>query len=686
MTQEEKELQELKELEELAELEALEALEAGESDPSLDDPAVIDPEAYSQPAEKPQTMAEAAPMPSISEAASTGIVTLPFVKDAMAGYTALRDTMSGEEELSVDALTEKYKRERKDIDDTVSILREKRPYVTGASEFITNAALSATPGINTLKGAAGLGALYGLSNSEERTLSSALEGAGTSSALYGLGVFGAHGLKKLKVGMLPKSLKGKGLDKSIAESTKEAIAGLQPSKLRKINEHLEKTGQSAEDFSNTFFRKDMDFFKQYDSFEETLSKVRVSKDKVGKQIDDIVEEIQAQSNLKIDPKQVQARLNTKLDNIYKEKADLIPEFKDRLNEMKEYVQQMTIGDVDYKAIIVNGKEKLIPIPVNPPKDLTLPQLNLIKKGLAEMVYEGKGDVALKAVQKRTGQSHLISELIDVTEEFIGNKGDKATLDLFKRSKKDYANLVVANELLTDTVNSKSKGLWSAAKDFVSMRATATGLFLSSAGLPAPVSIGLASALNKSMNSEAFPATAVAGMKKLQQYIVSNPDSKIVRSLLVAGGLTDEEFGQHVSSAISKVSLMEAPLDRTTNNTKANSSKIAAILEVEHPERANQFRELIEAKDDVGIAAFMDRLAKDPKTKELIKPGIGWDGKVYDPADKDFLRNEIKKSPAPYTEKLQQQELLDVHGVIPTPSQSKPYYKEFKPRNKKALRY
>lgn len=110
-------------------------------------------------------------------------------------------------------------------------------------------------------------------------------------------------------------------------------------------------------------------------------------------------------------------------------------------------------------------------------------------------------------------------------------------------------------------------------------------------------------------------------------------------------------------------LLKSPLDRTTESFIANKNKVYEILASEAPDFINDFEEALNKKEDIG--PIISVLAQTPVGKELIKEGIGWDGKAYSEEEKAHFAEKITNNVLiPSSKKIDLLEKLNKFGAIP----------------------
>jgi len=129
------------------------------------------------------------------------------------------------------------------------------------------------------------------------------------------------------------------------------------------------------------------------------------------------------------------------------------------------------------------------------------------------------------------------------------------------------------------------------------------------------------------------------------------------------GLDPERTENTVNALNATQSLLSTPLDRSTDSLMQRKQDIDAILRVENPELLEELNETLQENGNVG--PIMEAITKIPAAKELVKEGVGWDGKVYNPEDKAALRKSVENQPLiSSAQKIDMLEQLSLHGTIP----------------------
>lgn len=101
---------------------------------------------------------------------------------------------------------------------------------------------------------------------------------------------------------------------------------------------------------------------------------------------------------------------------------------------------------------------------------------------------------------------------------------------------------------------------------------------------------------------------------------------------------NEKALTHFAALNATKELLKNPLDRTTDSFMANKEAVMAIARAEDTDLAEQLQNAIDNKEPLG--PILEALAGSAAGSELVKPGLGWDGKVYSEEAKAELESEI----------------------------------------------
>lgn len=672
-------------LDKLAELEA--RLKATESEESIDAPP-------SQPALSPRTKEGAEPIVALSpaqeqigqfDAVVTGAMqSIPFSKNIGAAVEAVRQVTSGETEASVDALSENYRRNKEIYDYSVQRVKDAYPLTHEMSDM----GFSAIRGVyqpNSLVADITSGAIEGMGRSDNQDVRDALSGATTGFVFNRLG----YGLGKAigKVGSMAREFS--------QDSTRAAVGAATKAEMRVVNQHLLKTGQTIEDFSNNLYNqklrfvgptggmsKEVPLFEVGQDFAETLDKVKVLKERSGKAIGSIVDGIDA----KIDPSDIHRKLQESIVGplASSDSPDHVVLAKNLSSYLENVFMEPTIV-----TKTVNGVPEMEISKVYK-KDWDLRRLHNLKVDIADKVSKefGKlsgGDEIANSAQKR----QVVSQITDYMEDFVeaNGKGKEDSVAAFKAWKKEFGNLQVAEDLLEKRVMEQNGGFLAQIQKSLKVRGLVVGLTSNLAGGLNPVaSMGIAATINQMLESPAAPATAAVGLKRLADYIQSNPNSPLTQRVIIGAGQSLDTFRDSISSSIAEMELNDNPIKRSVSDVVNRQGTIGAVLQYHAPDAARKFRQLAAEGRDDELATFLSELSSDPRASKFIEPGMGIDGKAWTDADMKSAEENVRSWNPPAHIRLRMLEQLRSDRTIPSRDWIEAPPKQYEPRNKQAPKY
>jgi hypothetical protein len=658
------ELVELQELEELEELESLEA-QGGLANPEVEQD------------------------PSELESFGKGVVEgVPFAKDALAiGETIIE---SGFNEFS-----ENLNKNQNEWNEAINIAEEKNPYSFGAGDVVGGVGSFVAANVLTggavagIGGAIALGAASGVSRSEDRSISDAVEGGTTGFVFDRLGA----GIGKV----LRKPLQG--IKNKAAKTISEAFGEGSNASKKIVHNHLNKTKQSikqyADDLYNTTIKNadtgaEERILKAGNSFSDTLENIGIAKNDVGDNIGKALTEIDdaigkpflkakdMHKNLKDtfenmaqsdDPasKKMATTLMRDIDDIFRPSQELIEETVDaagqtirKTNIERPWSEDWTLGRLhQYKRDVANRIK-------NEFKSTTIDQTS--RKASHERAV----------VSKITG---IIADTVEGAQKTLKDTPDGVIKNFFKNNK-TFSNLSNAEELLLDSVSKQSSGgVVDTVKNAFKLKGLVVGGVAASTGLGGLPVAGVVIGVNQLLASPSLPAAMAVGLKKIADRISVNPNSPLLKRLTVSAGLSSETFRNSLSSVISEINLSEESIGRTTDDVYKRKDDILGALEFHAPEQAAMLRELIDNNDDDAIAGFMDEMGRNPKMKPFIESGVGFNGKVYNEADKKHFLDEIMGAQVSLAQRISLRKDLLRTGTIPIIEDDTPPRKEYQPRNR-----
>jgi len=152
-------------------------------------------------------------------------------------------------------------------------------------------------------------------------------------------------------------------------------------------------------------------------------------------------------------------------------------------------------------------------------------------------------------------------------------------------------------------------------------------------------------------------------------------------------LSADEAGIKFDSLKAQQNLYLAPLKRTTEDVKKRIDDVMDFAKEINPELAGLIADSYAVDDYDTIAGYLDTLSKNKETAKFFEAGQGWDGKIYDPAERQMMSEQIRNNlsiPVLQREKLII-DFLDT-GIVPDVNQFKrPEPKPLMARDKNKVR-
>ena len=295
--------------------------------------------------------------------------------------------------------------------------------------------------------------------------------------------------------------------------------------------------------------------------------------------------------------------------------------------------------------------------------------------------DGKSMTPSKVAQLKAQQARIVgkfSDVIDKQAKIVADEtGDQMAIQLSDLNKK-YALATHLGALAEDTVATTSYSAPAIFQDMFAFK----GLFIASAvgiqtgDMATTGAVMIAQALAKQPR---VPFKVAQGLTKLSNFMRKYPtdqlSAKAVASMVNAAN--PDETQKALGGIIAEIDLIESvqagqPIPRDVDSVIGMRNTIGAVIRNEMGEEAaSQFHNAIDDEDYDSLGAMMDQLSKTRAGRKYIAPGIGWDGKVYDPADKAQLEEEVRRANLPAAqeimllEELKQNKVPNIQPVQPT---------------------
>jgi hypothetical protein len=335
-----------------------------------------------------------------------------------------------------------------------------------------------------------------------------------------------------------------------------------------------------------------------------------------------------------------------------------------------------------------------------PHKFSMAELHRYFRDVSENASFSPGEVVTENVHKASKQYAQISgKLSGLMEDLVARAGDKVNdpnlIKQFKADKLLYRDLRTATKALADTAENykASEGVSGLMSNIVSLKgittAAAVGATIGEKTMIAP----MAGMINALRSSRTMPATLGVASRKVADFLeaasMSPQSQQMVRQLSAAATISAVDFEKELTAQAAKADLLEQPLPRSVEAVIERSGPIRVLLNDIDPTVAADFEEILETGDEEQIAAYMNEIAALPEAQGLIEDGIGFNGKLYSPAEKEMMVNKVKSQRSlSRLDRLKIQKQIMEEGYIPSDEEleDRRQPKQWAPRDKNKLRY
>jgi hypothetical protein len=601
---------------------------------------------------------------------------------AQAGYDVLTS-----EDKSLGDFSESYKQHRDEWNEQLNELEEKHPgaFTMGdiAGGMMLSAPVSAPAqmgkGIAGIAKAAafnfGVSGVSGMARDDENSLKE--------------GLF--SGLVGTAVPLIPVTVAGgaqwvKDAAESMASSRAgQFINGLSGRAVKEVNTHLRKfygldtKVKKVSDAAKVFGKELVDegIFDKFDDVEAVRARVMNKRmalgDEYGKMLDMISDRTAQTGNINT------KLLRDDLLKLAKKKLDTGPQGRKAFEKIREELDFL----VDQGDMVKVGDQMITP---EVTKDWDLKRLWKWTRDIAdELDYKPESGSFKEVTRASRRANNVMKELLGEVEGLIDSKArmafgeaDKAAKSSYELMKKRYANLSVAERLMTDNIDAKgTDSIMNAVRMAVNIRRGAFALGVG--GVLANPAVGASLlAVDVLAHHPKSASTTIKGLDTLSKFIKANPDSEITRRLgravLLASGndsfmgdahAADEYLDDEIGMAMAQAQLGTNPLDRTNESLIDNANAISTLLREYSPEAAKSFNKAMETQDDVELEKIGAMLAGIPEAQQFIKPGQGWNGKFHTEEEKRAAEDGLDlEQDISYSQKLKLKAKIRATGEIP----------------------
>jgi hypothetical protein len=626
-----------------------------------------------------------------------GIEGLPFAKDALAATESIVEIATTEAELS--EFGERYANNKKEWDDEINRAEEANPnaFLAGdiGSSFAIPGGVFKSAGKlalgKTLAKSAMFGGASGVSRSEDRNASDFIDGAAAGAVGAGIG----EGIGKAAGAV------GKFFSRQAKKGIVEATGAMDMKTKKSLNNHVTKffgkdttktVAQQTDEFATELLEETLDgkpLLAPLQSFEDTAEKAFRKKDLYGKEIGNILNQADEQVG-KLKPEliyndikansgisellnsrdaksqQLGNRLLKELDEAFGVVRETTPVVRKVSNPqtgaLEEIPEMLPTGKVSFRDMSL--------------LDLHKYKLDLAKRGRRELRNPNSTTNA-EELNKRMG---IISSSIENIVE--GSSIDVKLADNFKSLNRKFANMNVVEEMASSQAMKAQQGPVGAIKDLFSGRGMTTGVLAAASGVPKEVSATIAIGVNQMLTSDSLPATLAKGMHTIGKHLSTNPDSVYLKRLITQASVGDEDFRKAMGNVVGELNLIDNAVARNVDDVKLKSDDLLPAIEFYDEDLANNLREAIKDDNDEAIAQIMDQVSKIPNSKKFIQDGVGFNGKVYSPEDKQMLIDQVDSMDISLHQKLMHKKGLRDQGTVPQIQQEQQTTDQFLQRRDK----
>lgn len=313
------------------------------------------------------------------------------------------------------------------------------------------------------------------------------------------------------------------------------------------------------------------------------------------------------------------------------------------------------------------------------KDLNVSTIEKRKRELDNIFYNRK------STNQDISDIHYFEVTGNSSREFLED-----AIPEMREVNKEYRVIKKIAEISGEIGNKSKGGVVSKTKQILNLRT----VFLASAAagsgmgdVPKVAVLAVAKKMIDFANDPSATAGTAKVLRKIGENLQKDPGSPMIRRLAAYSHLPFNDFRNKLAGVAAEYVLGEKAVARTSDEAITRSDDILAAARGVDESLATQLKEILESGNEDSIGAFMDGLSKDPKLSKFFEPGIGFNGKVYDPQDKAMLEEQLRANDdIPYAQKLQLIDDLNKNGTIPQPQEQAPDFMEFITRNKDKPEY
>jgi hypothetical protein len=512
--------------------------------------------------------------------------------------------------------------------------------------------------------------------------------------------------------------------KATAEATPIEAIAFQKTSIQNIVKHIRKTADKVEGgtaaekvkayraslkrFTNNLFKGDVPVVEAALDPSEMLERSVIRQDEVGEKIAKTLSKIDNNVSDLVDIREVERKLERDVidglltsDSSTKNKLgkSLSVRLKEDLYETTEQITEKVVGSKTLPSGAVEPVVETVKNITRVPKKMSLTRLHTYFKDVSkEASFNPSADTQDK-INAAAQYTKISGSLSGFIEDLVDRAGPKINnpdiLSEFQTHKLEYRDLIQVSEALekTATNSNASKGVGALMSDIVSLKgittAAAVGATISEKTMIAP----MAGMINALRSSKTMPSTLAVASRKVADFLeaasMSPKAQQMVRQLSAAATISAVDFEKELTAQAAKADLLEQPLPRSVEAVIERSGPIRVLLNDIDPTVAADFEEILETGDEEQIAAYMNEIAALPEAQGLIEDGIGFNGKLYSPAEKEMMVNKVKSQRSlSRLDRLKIQKQIMEEGYIPSDEEleDRRQPKQWAPRDKNKLRY
>ncbi|HEY5688534.1 MAG TPA: hypothetical protein VIS27_09550 [Yeosuana sp.] len=306
--------------------------------------------------------------------------------------------------------------------------------------------------------------------------------------------------------------------------------------------------------------------------------------------------------------------------------------------------------------------------------VSLNDANMIRTELSAAV-----DLTKTAVNNAEQIAYRVNKIIrdemtSTMKRVVGKEG----VDQFNAASRAYGNFQLVEKLLQAPAQSANLGAIGQVQGKImnAMRKFSASYALNQkAGMVNATVEGLKAAVKNP--TSAISGKRLASLAKITKTLEADParwQEQGVR-LLQASTRTAEFFQQELGYVESLIDLTGSPVERNTNDLVMKLPQILNIINDQAPDQAKNLLKAVQSGNEMEIGAIMSDLGRMKEAQGLIARGVGWGGKAATSMDIQEWESQIKNSGQNHTLRMRQLEALRKSGTGPVFEQKVDYIKQ-----------